>query len=224
MNECIFLFHILSTFFFTLGALRLGKEALSIWICLQALFANLFVLKQIILFGFTVTASDVFAVGGILGLNLMQEFYGPKQSKKTTTSCFYCLVLFAFLSKIHLLYTPSSEDVTQSSYTLILNQAPRLLAASLIVFFIVQKIDIRLFSKLRSSLNTSSLALRNLISISTSQLIDTILFTFIGLYGLVASLSDVIIVSFFIKVIVIACLTPISLLAKRYITPKELIL
>ncbi len=222
LNEWLFALHIISIFFFTLGALRLGKEALCAWICLQALFANLFVLKQITLFGFHVTASDVFAVGGILGLNLMQEFYGKKGAQKATMACLYCLLLFAALSKIHLLYIPSCVDVTHPSYTAILDPAPRLFLASLTTFFIVQKIDIKLFSKLKSSMSTSPFAIRNLISLCTSQLTDTVLFTFLGLYGMVFSLFDVILVSFLTKVIVIAFLTPASLLAKKWITPKEL--
>lgn len=222
MNEWLFALHIISIFFFTLGALKLGKEALCTWICLQALFANLFVLKQITLLGFHVTASDVFAVGGILGLNLMQEFYGIKGAQKATTICLYCLLLFAALSKIHLLYTPASVDVMHLSYANILEPAPRLFAASLIVFFIVQKIDVKIFSKLKSSMTSSPFAVRNLISLSTSQLLDTILFTFLGLYGIVFSLFDVILVSFLTKVTVIAFLTPASLLAKRWITPKEI--
>lgn len=222
MNEWLFALHITSIFFFTLAALKLGKEALCTWICLQALLANLFVLKQIMLFGFHVTASDVFAVGGILGLNLMQEFYGKKGAQKATIACLYSLLLFAALSKIHLLYTPSLIDVTHLSYEKILDPAPRLFLASLIVFFIVQKIDIALFSKLKSSMNKSPFAIRNMISLCSSQLLDTVLFTFIGLYGIVFSLADVILVSFLTKLTIIAFLTPASLLAKKWITPKEL--
>ncbi|MBS0627331.1 MAG: queuosine precursor transporter [Verrucomicrobia bacterium] len=221
MNEYLFVLHIIFIFLATLGALRLGKTALSTWVCLQALFANLFVLKQITLFGFHVTASDVFAVGGILGLNLIQEFYGKKEAKKATTTCLYCLLLFAVLSKIHLLYKPSFMDENHPSYQAILDPAPRLFIASLITFYLVQKIDIKLFSKLKSSMSNSPFALRNLISLCTSQFLDTILFTFLGLYGMVFSFYDVIFVSFLTKVIVIAFLTPASLLAKKWITPKE---
>ncbi len=221
MNECIFILHIFSIFFFTLGALKLGKEALCTWICLQALLANLFVLKQIMLFGFHVTASDVFAVGGILGLNFMQEFFVKKESQKTTLICFCALLLFAALSKIHLLYISSPEDAMHPFYKEILDPAPRLFLASLAVFFIVQKIDMKLFGKLKSSLKNSPLAVRNLISLCTSQLLDTVLFTFLGLYGLVFSLFDVIIVSFTVKVLVVACLTPASWLAEKRLTLKK---
>ena len=73
MNESIFLFHVITILVFTLIAFRLGKTALGSWICIQALCANLLVLKQVVLFGLHVTCSDVFAIGGILRLNLLQE-------------------------------------------------------------------------------------------------------------------------------------------------------
>lgn len=223
-NECLFFLHVAAVFLFTFGALRIGKETLGVWICLQALFANLFVLKQIVLFGFQVTATDVFAVGGILGLNLMNEFYGKESAKKTSVACLYSVVLFALLSKVHLLYTPSSEDITQTSYSILLDPAPRLFIASIVVFFIVQKIDLHLFGKLKSRMKKSPFALRNLISASLSQLLDTVLFTFIGLYGIISSPLAVIFVSFFIKFTVMATLAPSSFLAKRLLKPKEIVL
>lgn len=222
MNEIIFLIHTIVIFAFTLTALKLGKSALTSWVCLQALFANFFVLKQITLFGFHVTCSDVFAVGGILGLNLLQEYFGKEASKKATQACFFFMLFFVFLSKIHLLYTPSVEDTTQSAYSSLLSPAPRLFIASLFVFFIVQKIDLKLFSKLRSTFKTSSFGVRNCISLFSSQLLDTILFSFIGLYGIVSSLFDVIFISFLIKVTVILCLSPLAWLSKKYIPYKEI--
>lgn len=221
MNETLFLIHMALAFLFTLGALKLGKGALTTWICLQALFANLFVLKQIQLFGFQVTCSDVFAVGGILGLNLLQEYYGREASKKATQACFFFMLFFVILSKIHLLYIPSLEDTAHDAYNQLLAPAPRLLIASLLVFFIVQKIDLQLFSKLKSKMGNSSFGLRNIISLLSSQLLDTILFTFIGLYGIVSSLSDVIFMSFLIKVAVILCLSPSAWVAKKFIPLKE---
>jgi queuosine precursor transporter len=226
MNELLFFLHTALIFSCTLGALKLGKGALQLWVCLMALLANLFVLKQITLFGLQVTSSDIFAVGGILGLNFLQEYHGKKTAKKATTLCLYTLILFAVFSKIHLLYTPSLEDRAAPFYEGILSQAPRLLIASLFVFFIVQHADLYLFGKLRSSKIRIPFFARNLISLSLSQLLDTVLFTFIGLYGLIASPLDVIILSFFVKVLAISCLTPCALLAKKWmhkLIPSETI-
>ena len=46
-NELMFLFHIALMSLSTLAALRMGKEALVAFISLQAVLANLFVVKQI---------------------------------------------------------------------------------------------------------------------------------------------------------------------------------
>jgi len=98
MNECIFLFHIIAILVFTLLSFRLGKMALGSWLCIQVLCANLFVMKQVVLFGFHVTCSDVFAIGSILSLNLLQEYFGPKEAKKTTITAFtLCFSLQSFL-------------------------------------------------------------------------------------------------------------------------------
>jgi len=221
MNECIFLIHIIAILLCTIISFRLGKTSLGSWVCIQALLANLFVLKQVVLFGFHVTCSDVFAIGGILSLNLLQEYYGSKEAQKIVTHCFYFMLFFAILSQIHLLYTPSSLDSTQSSYLTLLSPAPRLLFASLVSFFIVQKIDIRLFSTIKTFLPSSSFSLRTLFSLIFSQLLDTILFSFLGLYGLVHSLYDMIILSFLIKALVIATLLPFTHVSKKWLRPKE---
>ena len=71
------------------------------------------------------------------------------------------------------------------------------------VFFVVQQIDIRLFSFLKNKLPNLSFAGRAAIALVISQFLDTFLFSFAGLYGVVASIIDIIIMSFFIKIIVI---------------------
>lgn len=222
MNELIILFHILIVVGFAFGALRLGKEALVAWAAVQAILANLFVLKQIDLLGFIVTCSDVFAIGSILALNLLQEYYGPESAKKTAWISFYAMIFFGVMSQIHLLYVPSQADFAHSSFQTILGPAPRLLLASLAAFFIVQQIDIRVFGFLKKKLTHAPLYLRNGISLILSQLIDTALFSVLGLYGIAESLSDIILVSFALKVIIIFCLTPFIAASKRWAVRNEI--
>ena len=224
MNECIFLFHIITILIFTLISFRLGKIALGTWLCIQVLCANLFVIKQILLFGFHVTCSDVFAIGSILSLNLLQEHYGSKTTQKIASHCFYFMLFFAILSQIHLLYIQSSQDSTQKAYETLLSPAPRLLFASLLTFFIVQKIDIHLFSQLKAFMPSLSFELRTFFSLIASQLLDTLLFSYIGLYGLVYSLYDMILLSFVIKAFVICILFPLTYLSRKWIQPKEFII
>ena len=223
MNELIFFLHIAAIFLFTLGSLRIGKEALITWICLQAVLANLFVLKQTVLFGYTVTCSDAFAVGTLLGLNIMQEYYGKDAAKKTGQICFFCMILFSLFAKIHLLYIPAIQDHMHPIYEELLTPAPRLLLASLFVFFLVQKIDRKIFHFLKCQKNPSPFAVRNLFSLSISQLLDTVLFTFLGLYGVLSNLGDIICISFLLKTTAALLLTPTLWLLTKYIPPTKVL-
>lgn len=214
MNEFIFFLETLAIISFSFLALKLGKEALITWITLQAIVANLFIIKQIDLFGLQVTASDAFAIGSLLSLNFLQEYFGQQIAKKATWICFSCLIFFAMISQLHLLFKPSVADSTHEAFLTILSPSLRLFTASMAVFFVVQQIDIRVFSFLKERFKTTSLVLRAPLSLLVSQTLDTFLFSFVGLYGLVSSLFDIIVMSLIIKWIVISCFT-ISLKAAK---------
>lgn len=214
MNEILFFTQILLIVGFALAALKLGQTALTAWVVVQALIANLFVLKQITLLGFTVTSSDAFAIGNLLGLNFLQEYFGKEEASKATWICFLFMIFFTLVSQLHLLYQPSLHDITQPAYQAILSQSPRLLIASMTVFFIVQRFDIRFFGFLKTALPERSFAFRAAIALVFSQFFDTVLFSFAGLYGIVESVLDIVLVSFLVKIAVIFCFTPIVKWAK----------
>lgn len=179
------------------GAKRLGKEALVVLFTLMAILANLFVIQQIELGGLNATSSDAFAVGALFSLNLIQKFYGREVAKKTIWISFFAMLFFVAVSQIHLLFTPSPLDTSRAHFAPILSTAPRLLIASLSTFFIVQWIDLYLFAKLK----------RMALSLFISQAIDTALFTFLGLYGLVGKLFHVMLISYAIKAAAITLTT-----------------
>ncbi len=214
-NEILFFTHTFLVIGLVLIASRLGKAALIGLIALQAVFANLFVVKQMSLFGFSVTCSDVFAIGGILGLNLLQERYGREEANKAIKASFLGLVFFMAMSKFHLWYAPIAADLTQGAFEQILSQTTRISTASIAVYFIVQKIDLRLFGYLQALFSGKYLPLRVGVSLCLTQALDTVLFSFLGLYGLVDSIFDVIVVSFFIKCIIISCSSFFVAFAKR---------
>lgn len=217
MNELIFFIQTILIIGFSLGALRIGKEALVAWISIQALIANLFVLKQITLFGLDVTASDSFAIGSLLALNMLQEHFSREEANKATKICFFCMIFFVFASQLHLIYHPNAYDTSQSSFETLLNPAFRLIISSMGVFFIVQQIDIRIFAFLKKSLTHVNFAFRTGLALIVSQLFDTILFSFAGLYGIVESVIDIMIMSFLIKLIVICFATTFLRASKNFL-------
>ncbi len=217
MNESLFFIHILLVVGYALLALKGGKETLIAWIALQAVLANLFVLKQMFFFGFNITCSDIFAIGSILGLNFLQEFYGKAAAKQALWICFFAMGFFVIMSQIHLLYAPSDYDISNHAYQTLFSPSPRLLLTSIGCFLIVQSVDLYVFGALRTRCTRLPLFLRNGLSLTFSQLLDTALFTYIGLAGLVSHLFDIFLVSFLVKLLIIALSSPVISIAKKWV-------
>ncbi len=210
MNELLFFLHLSIVVGLSRASLRYGRDGLICWVVVQPILANLFVLKQITLFSYSVTCSDMYAVGAMLGLNLLQERYGKEAATKAARLCFYSLIVYLAMSLMHLAYIPNSDDLTQDAYSAILVPTPRLVAASVATFFIVQSLDIRIFSYLKKRFAHLSFLQRNCYSLTVSQFLDTMLFTLLGLWGLVASPLDVFFVSLAIKLSLALCLALFS--------------
>ncbi len=222
MNELIFLLQTIIITIFALGSLALGRSALVAFVCLCCIIANLFVVKQITLFAFTATCSDAFTVGAVLGLNLLQEYFGKEIAKKTIWINFFLLIFYTLISQIHLLYLPNSADTAHEHFVPLLSLMPRIALASLAVYLFTQIIDYYLYGILKKAFSGKYIILRNYISIAFCQLLDTILFSFLGLYGIIEEIWQVIIISYIIKLISIIIATPfVGLSQKIYAKTKS---
>lgn len=82
MNELTFFIHIAAMISFIILALRIGREALIAVIVVQVILANLFVTKQMNLFSLDITCSEVYTVGAIFSLNLLQTYFGKRRQIK----------------------------------------------------------------------------------------------------------------------------------------------
>ena len=221
MNELLFVASILFISSSALVALRLGREVLIALVCVQWILANLLVTQQITLLGLNATSSDALAVGAMLCLNLIQEYFGKALARKTIFIGFGTTLFYAIITLVHVTYTPSPFDTMHSCFYMILAPMPRLLAASMITYLVVELCNYKLYALLSSQKVPLSFTLRNYIATGTSQLLDTVLFSFLGLYGRVDSLWSIILVSYTIKLAVIMLATPFISLS-RYITIDRL--
>lgn len=194
----------------------MGKAALNAWLCVVAISMNLMVMKQITIFGLNVTATDALAVGYILGLNLLQEFYGKREARLHVWLSFFCSAIFLALTRLHLLYEPNAYDTFHSSYAAIFGGLGRLIVASFISFVSIQFLDIRVFGWLKDKFSGKKLAVRVWVSLILSQTFDTLIFSFLGLYGLVENIWDVILLSLAIKGIILTIASPFSSLASYF--------
>jgi uncharacterized integral membrane protein (TIGR00697 family) len=216
MNETIFIAH---TIFISLAVIfcsRFGKESLVALSAIMWLLANLFVIKQIDLFGFSATSSDAFVIGGSLATGIITEKWGDDFAKKSVYICFGILVFFAILSFVHVKYNPSAFDTSQPHFKALLEFVPRIVFASFIAFIVSQLFNVALTSFLKRKFNGRFLTLRIVGAIILSQLIDTALFGIVGLFGIVSSLLSIMAISFTLKVIAVFLTTPLISFIKKY--------
>ena len=221
MNELVFIFHNCFIALCALGAAYLGKEALVAFISITYLMANLLVVKQINLMGYDVTSTDAFMIGSVLAMNLLNEYYGRASARKALWIAFSGMVFYTLLTQIHLIYLPSVYDSTHENFAAIFGFAPRIMFASLFSYFVSQKFENTLYAVLKKQLGGNYLILRNILSMSSSQLLDTILFSFLGLYGIVGNIGHIVFISFGIKLISIFIASPLSWLSKLYMHKEK---
>lgn len=218
INICLFLLSCTLIIAVSQAAAKQGESFLTSWVALLGVLANFFVLKQITLFGFHATASDVFAVGCLWSLNLMQEHFGAKAAKRAIWASFLALGFFVLGSQIHLAYVPSELDTAQSAYETLLAPTPRLLLGSLVAFFVSQQCDRWLYQHSQQWLSVVP-PIRSSLTLILSQALDTILFGMIALYGVLSGLSEILLVSYGIKCVAILAMLPSALIAhKRFLS------
>jgi queuosine precursor transporter len=215
MNELIFAIHTCIVAIFALGSLAFGSCALVAFICIQCILANLFVVKQTTLFGLTATCSDAFTVGATIGLNLLQEYFGKEIAKKAIWINFFLLIFYAIVSYIHLLYVPHSTDIAHYHFIPLLTPMPRIVIASFSVYLFVHLTDYYLYGILKKTFQNKYIIFRNYASIAFCQLLDTVLFSYLGLYGIVHNIGEVIVVSYVIKLASIIIATPFVGFSRR---------
>jgi queuosine precursor transporter len=207
----------------TIGALWLGKEALIGLICVEAVLVNLFVSKTILLFGLTATASDALAVGIALALNTLQEYYHKPLTQKAIAISFACALFYVVITLLHLAYIPAPTDSSNHYFQALLQPMPRIIFASLATYLLVQYLECYLYGTLCTLWQNRFFIIRNYTSVAVTQLLDTILFTFLGLYKLNESFSSwntllqIIVVSYTVKLLALSIGAPFLGFTKKFV-------
>jgi queuosine precursor transporter len=214
MNESIFFLHSIIVISFLYLMLYLGKEALTCFFAISWVFANLFVTKEILFFGYEVTATDVYTIGGMLALSCLTEYWGRKAASKALKLSLILLLFTTIAAVFQLAYIPSPSDSRHPYFEKLFSSTPRLMIASAISFITTQSIEITLLSYMKR-FTKLPFWLRAYSTGTCTQLIDTLLFSFLGLYGLVHSIWDIVVVSFCIKLVVLTTTTPFLAFSKR---------
>ena len=201
MNEVLFLIHV---FWVSLVAFLCRRQSVTVQTVLMTVYAllgNLMVLKQMTLFGLSVTTADVYAVGVILVLNYIRESSTDEKVHQAMLYSFGALVLLALAAYFQISYVAIEGDQMSAAYSQLMAYFPRVVVVSAVVYLVVQYIDNMLFSWMKRIADNQWFIARVLLSLIFSQLLDTILFSLGALGDIAVSIWEIIIFSSLIKII-----------------------
>lgn len=226
MNELFWLLMLFVNFLAIMIAFRLwGKLGLYIWVPISVIVANIQVTKTVMLFGMEATLGNIVYATSFLATDILSEFYGTKESAKAVKIGFFSLLTMTVLMQVALLFNPSSNDIAQGPLSMIFGLMPRIAFGSLVAYLVSNSHDIWAFEfwkKRKPGRNT--LWLRNNLSTFVSQLIDTLLFTFIAFYGVFPFpvLLQIMLSTYVLKWVVALCDTPFMYLARYWHDTKKI--
>ncbi len=223
-NELLWLFLLLANFLAILAAYRFfGKTGLYIWIPISTILANIQVLKMVDLFTIGVTLGNITYASSFLVTDILSENYGKKSAQKAVLIGFFSLSATVIIMNLALMFKPNEFDFIQESLTNIFSLLPRIALASLLAYAVSQLHDIRAYNFWKKHLpGIQFLWLRNNASTMVSQLIDSIIFTFIAFWGLLPGneFFEILVTTYILKLIVAMIDTPFLYLAKLMFTRK----
>ena len=166
-----------------------GKGGLLAFSVMASILANIEVLILVNAFGIEMTLGNVLFASTFLITDILSENHTRKDASRAVLISTLCSVMFIFISQMWLLYTPSENDWASGSIRTIFASTPRIVCASLVVYFVSQIVDVWLYHKWWDLCKKyfkderKGLWIRNNGSTLVSQLLNTFLYTFLAFYG-----------------------------------------
>lgn len=230
-NEIILILSLVGIFSATLiWFILFGAKGLMCWTVIATLAANIEALILIDAFGLEQTLGNILFAATFLITDILSELYGKEEANKAVNIGIATSISFLLLSQCWFLYTPSPNDIMTPSILTVFASTKRLMLVSLVVYAIVQRLDVILYHKIwaftqkRSNDKRKYLWLRNNVATLTCQLINTVLFTFGAFWGTYDfnTLMNIIITSYIVFIFTSLLDTPVVYLA-RILHEKKLI-
>ncbi len=219
-NELLFIIQTIIGLAFTLVAFSMGRNWLYGYIAVCIVLANIFVTKQITLFGIPATGGNVLYGSIFLATDLLAEHFGKREARQAILLGFGAALFYLIMSQFILKFSPSPDDWgAAEGMATIFDFAPAIVLASLMAYLISQFHDIWAFHWIREKTGGRYLWLRNNGSTWVSQLIDSVVFSILAFLVLPILFPSaealpfdivvgIIISTYFLKILVAAIDTP----------------
>ena len=224
MNGILFLgWSVLGLLGLTFAYKVFGKEGLIAVIAGSVIMMNILVNKSVVIFGIGATCGNVFYAMVFLATDILSENYGGKEARKSVMIGFFISIFTMIGAWVSLAMIPAPWDFAHEPLSLILTPMVRIVAGSMIAFFVSNMIDTYSYQWLKKKF-PKHLWIRNNGSTWSSQLIDSLLFASIALLGTMPlnAWIQVVISTYLLKIIIAIIDTPfLYLVAKKSVVDQE---
>ncbi|MHC1601460.1 MAG: queuosine precursor transporter [Candidatus Nezhaarchaeales archaeon] len=184
------------------------------------IIANLTASKLVQIWWFTFPAGTLAYCITFLCTDLYSEFFGKRETELLVLAGFVANVLMIILVQLAIIapIAPFQSEY-QEIYASVLGSTWRIVLASMIAYLVAQSHDVWAFHFWGKLTKGKHLWLRNNVSTMVSQLLDTMLFTFVAFWDVMplSSLLNMIATLYLVKWLIAACDTPFCYLGVRII-------
>ncbi len=225
MNESLFFISLIINFVGVLCSYKFfGKIGIFCWIAIATVIANVEVLKCVDIFNMALTLGNVTYGSIFLATDILNEKYGVETAQKSVLVGFFALLTFTLVTQVDLHYVPNSSDFVAEAMKTLFTITPRVCFASMFAYFISNITDVYLYALVKKFFPSDKfLWLRNNSATMISQLIDTLIFTYVGFVGVFESsiVFELFITTYCIKLLIAILDTPFLYIAKKISEPAD---
>jgi len=195
----------------------MGKQYLIAWVAASIVLANIFVTKQIKLFGLSATGGNILYASIFLATDLLNEHFSKEDAKDAVKIGFLASLLYLMSSQFILQYIPTDYDTVHEGMQAIFTFAPRIIGASMLAYLVSQFHDIWAYNFIWKKTGQKLLWLRNNGSTWISQLIDSVIFSLVAFVGVFPfnEVFQIIVSTYVLKILVAFLDTPFMYLSYR---------
>lgn len=209
-NEILFMIQTVVILALTLGVFKMGKEYLKAFVAASLVLANIFVTKQITLFGLDATGGNILYASIFLATDLLNEHYSKDDAKDAVKIGFLASALYLLSTQFIVQYLPSEYDTVHEGMQIMFAFAPRIIVASMLAYLVSQFHDIWVYNFIWRKTGQKWLWLRNNGSTWISQLIDSVIFAVVAFIGTFpfSVVLQIILSTYLLKILVALLDTP----------------
>jgi len=164
-----------------------GKQGLYAVICLNVLLCNLQGPKLTTVFGLPTSLGVVLYSGIYFATDLLSERYGKREANRAVRIGFCVSVFVVVFMAISLLFKPTQASAQANELAVQAHDAldflfgytPRFVFGSLVAYLVSQSHDVWFFHLIKEKTKGRHLWLRNTLSTTVSQAIDTLIYSLV---------------------------------------------